>query len=72
MIIVGGTNSSNTRKLYDIAKLNCKNCVCIETAEQLNIKDIEKNNKIGIMAGASTPEDSIKEILKKVGRIIKI
>ena len=31
MIIIGGVNSSNTKKLFDIAKNNCKNCICIET-----------------------------------------
>ena len=67
MIIIGGVNSSNTKKLYEIAKANCKKCICVETAVQLDIAEIEKSNKVGIMAGASTPEESIQEILEKVG-----
>lgn len=61
MIIIGGKNSSNTKKLYEIAKKNCQNTILIESAEELNITgDI---NKIGIMAGASTPKESIDEVI---------
>lgn len=66
MIIIGGVNSSNTRKLYEIARKNCQNCVCVESIEQLKLEEIEKQDKIGIMAGASTPQESIKEILNKI------
>lgn len=72
MIIIGGANSSNTKKLYEIAKVNCKKCICVETAVQLDIAEIEKSNKVGIMAGASTPEESIQKILEKVEKIIEI
>ena len=72
MVIVGGKNSSNTNKLYEIAKANCKKCICVETAVQLDIAEIEKSNKVGIMAGASTPEESIQKILEKVEKIIEI
>lgn len=72
MIIIGGVNSSNTKKLYEIAKVNCKKCICVETAVQLDIAEIEKSNKVGIMAGASTPEESIQKILEKVEKIIEI
>ena len=68
MIIIGGANSSNTKKLFDIAKKNCKNCICIETAKELISHNFIKYNKIGIMAGASTPKKSIEkicEILRK-------
>ena len=64
MIIVGGKNSSNTKKLYDISEINCKKTILVENAEELNINEIKKYNKIGIMAGASTPNESIEEIVK--------
>ena len=63
MIIIGGANSSNTKKLYEIGKANCKNCVCIETARELDLDSINKNEKVGIMAGASTPEELIEEVV---------
>ena len=63
MIIIGGKNSSNTKKLYDIAQKNCKSAVCIETIKELDKEKISQINKIGIMAGASTPQKSIDEVI---------
>ena len=77
MIIIGGKNSSNTMKLYEIAKSSCKNSVCIETVEELNIDNLKQYEKIGIMAGASTPKESIDDVLSKLNdlkdyKILKI
>ena len=63
MIIIGGANSSNTKKLYEIGKANCKNCVCIETADELDLNNINKYEKVGVMAGASTPQELIEEVV---------
>lgn len=71
MIIIGGKNSSNTRKLYEIAKKECENSVCVENEEELNVSDIKKFEKIGIIAGASTPQKSIDEVVKKLMRVYK-
>ena len=64
MIIIGGKNSSNTNKLYEIAQNNCKNVIFVESKEDLNKEKVLKFNKIGIMAGASTPQRSVDEIIK--------
>lgn len=66
MIIIGGKNSSNTRKLYDIAKNNCEKTICIETVHDIDIQEILKYEKVGIMAGASTPDSSIKEVINEL------
>ena len=63
MVIIGGKHSSNTTKLYDIAKKNCKNVIFVENKNDLEIEKIRQWEDIGIMAGASTPEKSIKEIV---------
>ena len=63
MIIIGGKNSSNTQKLFNIAREYCKNAISIESVKELNIENIQEYKKIGIMAGASTPQKSIDEIL---------
>ena len=66
MIIIGGRNSSNTNKLYEISCQNCKNVVFIEEAKELSkekIEEMKKYDKIGVMAGASTPQSSIDEVL---------
>ncbi len=66
MIIIGGKNSSNTRKLFDIAKQYCINSICIQNEKELNMEEIKNYEKIGIMAGASTPQKSIDEVVKAI------
>ena len=65
MIIVGGNHSSNTKKLYEIARENTRT-VCIETIHDLDLTDLEGIKRIGIMAGASTPNESILRIIEKI------
>ena len=69
MIIIGGKNSSNTIKLYEIAQKYCENSICIETADELQIEKISKYEKIGVMAGASTPKESIDKVIKKLEKV---
>ena len=64
MIIIGGKNSSNTKKLYEVSSKYCNNVILIETAKELDISNIKNYNKIGIMAGASTPKESIDEVVE--------
>lgn len=64
MIIIGGKHSSNTNKLYQISNKLCKHCVLIETKEELDLNSIKKYNKVGIMAGASTPQKSINSVVE--------
>ena len=72
MIIIGGKNSSNTKKLYDISSHNCKNTFLIETKEELDIDYICNYEKIGIMAGASTPKESIDDVIGLIEEKSKI
>ena len=71
MIIIGGKNSSNTKELFNIAKEYCEDALLIETVEDLKeeIEFLKGNEKIGIMAGASTPQDSIDEVKKYLENI---
>ncbi|MCL2341868.1 MAG: 4-hydroxy-3-methylbut-2-enyl diphosphate reductase [Firmicutes bacterium] len=64
MIIIGGKNSSNTKKLYEISNKYCKNAIWIESGEELNLQYVRGFDKIGIMAGASTPEKSIRQVVE--------
>ena len=63
MIIVGGKHSSNSKKLYEIAKKNCENVFFVETKDELELKKIKSFKSLGIMAGASTPKKSIEKIV---------
>ena len=69
MVIVGGRNSSNTRKLYEISKKNCNNSYFVENITDLPLKELKKCNKIGIAAGASTPECVIKEVIANMSEL---
>ncbi|MGG7164143.1 bifunctional 4-hydroxy-3-methylbut-2-enyl diphosphate reductase/30S ribosomal protein S1 [Clostridium ihumii] len=66
MVVIGGYNSSNTTKLYEICKKNCKNTIHVENAGEIPMEFIHKANKIGITAGASTPDWIIKEAVLKM------
>ena len=64
MIIVGGKNSANTKKLADISKIYTDKVFWIQTLGDLENENINDISKIGIMAGASTPNYIIEEIKK--------
>ena len=63
MLIIGGRESSNTGKLFEISEKKCKKTFIVEKIEDLPLHQIAKCNKIGIAAGASTPECVIKEVI---------
>lgn len=66
MLIVGGKRSSNTKELENVAKIHCKNTYLIQNKDDLKDIEISSNNKIGIMAGASTPKVVVEEIIKEL------
>ncbi len=70
MVIIGGKNSSNTQKLFEIAKKNCKKTFFVENIEDLPLKQLQKCNRIGVAAGASTPECVIKEVIANMSEMI--
>lgn len=64
MIIIGGKNSSNTKKLYEISCKNCEKVICIEDKSEINLTELDGVNKVGVMAGASTPQKSVDEVVE--------
>ena len=69
MVVVGGRESSNTAKLYKICKEACEHTLWVEKADELDGK-FPANNKIGIVAGASTPKRDIEEVFLIMSEIM--
>ncbi|MGH7740118.1 MAG: 4-hydroxy-3-methylbut-2-enyl diphosphate reductase [bacterium] len=67
MVVIGGRNSSNTHKLADTCKMNLpQDTYHIETAQELESKWFEGKQRVGITAGASTPDYLIEEVISKI------
>ena len=62
MIVIGGRNSSNTQKLYEICRKECKNTYFIQTLGDFNPECVNSVRSVGITAGASTPNQIIEEV----------
>lgn len=71
MIVIGGYNSANTRRLAEVCKELQPQSYHIETAQQLNPDWFEGVEKVGITAGASTPKWVIDEVVEQVEAIKK-
>lgn len=69
MVIVGGRNSSNTRKLYDISKEICPAVLWAETADDIEENALNNIFIVGVTAGASTPDWIIEEVIGKMSEI---
>ncbi len=66
VIVLGGLNSSNTEKLYEICKANCANVIRLSDASGFDPEQIKSFNKVGIVSGASTPFAQTQEVLFKM------
>lgn len=62
MVVIGDKKSSNSQKLFEISNKECKNTFFVQTLRDLDLKLFESTGKVGITAGASTPQKIIKEV----------
>ena len=70
MVVIGGKNSSNTSKLFQVVSERNKNAFWVESPEDFTEADIEilkKSDSVGITAGASTPDEQIEEMKSFLG-----
>ncbi|AAK79811.1 bifunctional 4-hydroxy-3-methylbut-2-enyl diphosphate reductase/30S ribosomal protein S1 [Clostridium acetobutylicum] len=67
MVVIGGKQSSNTTKLYEICKSNCNETIHVENSGEIPENILKnKNCVIGVTAGASTPDWIIEEAISKM------
>ena len=71
MIVIGGSSSSNTRKLYEICKKECYDTFYIQTINDLDLESLGRAECIGITAGASTPNNIIEEVCTNVRKFCR-
>lgn len=64
MIVIGDRNSSNSRKLFEIAKSKCKSFF-VQTGSDIDLKKLHSFKTVGITAGASTPDKIIREVMNE-------
>jgi len=62
MIVIGGKNSSNSQKLFEICKEKNEDTYFIQTVDDLDFSVLESIDSVGITAGASTPNKIIEEV----------
>ena len=65
MIVIGGSHSSNTQKLFEICRKECDNTYYIQTVHDLDLEVLRSTGLVGITAGASTPKKIIEEVQKR-------
>ncbi|MFO7832184.1 MAG: 4-hydroxy-3-methylbut-2-enyl diphosphate reductase [Desulfuromonadaceae bacterium] len=71
MLVIGGYNSANTNRLARICREIQSNTYHIETADEISVSWFDGIEKVGITAGASTPEWIIREVVVKLEKIRK-
>jgi 4-hydroxy-3-methylbut-2-enyl diphosphate reductase len=71
MIVIGSKISSNTQKLFEISKSKCQNTIQIDTSKDLDFESLRGKSKIGVTAGASTPDWIIEEVINKMSTLDK-
>jgi 4-hydroxy-3-methylbut-2-enyl diphosphate reductase len=69
ILIVGSRTSANTKRLYQIAKKIKKKTHWIASEKDIRTSWFKNAKKVGIMAGASTPDEIIRGIVKKLKKI---
>ncbi len=67
--IIGGRHSSNSRKLLAVCQEQCAKSFLIETGDEINAKDLRGAERVGVTAGASTPNWLIEKIIKQLEEI---
>jgi small subunit ribosomal protein S1 len=71
MLVVGGRESSNTRKLYELCSRLCPRTYFIEDARALDGVKFLPGDRVGVTAGASTPDCTLKEVVTRMDDIEK-
>lgn len=64
--VIGGRHSSNTNRLMEICRQSCPKTFLIETAEEIDPADLLGARRVGVTAGASTPDWLIQQVVERL------
>ena len=67
--VIGGKHSSNSLKLLSVCKEQCEKSFLIETPEEINAEDLRDASRVGVTAGASTPNWLIEQVVSRLREI---
>ena len=67
--VIGGRHSSNSVKLLAVCQEQCARSFLIETADEINPDDLAGINRVGVTAGASTPNWLIEQVVERLRKI---
>jgi 4-hydroxy-3-methylbut-2-en-1-yl diphosphate reductase len=71
--VIGSDNSSNSKRLVEVAKkAGCKKSQLIDFEKEFPINEIVKCNKIGLTSGASAPEKLVQDFIGEIKKHIKV
>lgn len=71
LYVIGGRHSANSNKLVETAREKCPRTMLIETADEINPEDLRGASRIGVGAGASTPDWMIQQVVERLREIEK-
>jgi small subunit ribosomal protein S1 len=66
MVVIGGRNSANTRRLAEICRETGTTTIWVETADELSPELLGEARHIGLTAGASTPQWIITDVIRRL------
>ncbi|HEX3048075.1 MAG TPA: 4-hydroxy-3-methylbut-2-enyl diphosphate reductase, partial [Bacillota bacterium] len=66
MIVVGGKNSANTSRLVEVSRNNKTVTAQVESAKEMKAEWLEGVERVGVTAGASTPDEHIQEVVAQI------
>jgi 4-hydroxy-3-methylbut-2-enyl diphosphate reductase len=69
LYVIGGRHSANSNKLVETAREMCPRAMLIETADEIQVKDVRGLNRVGVSAGASTPDWMIQRVVERLREI---
>lgn len=69
MLVVGGHNSANTKHLLEVCREKRTNTYHVESAAEVKAEWLKGCNKVGITAGASTPDSTVEAVVRHIQRL---